>query len=118
MNVGEEFSRELDEELDTDKTVDADGTGQNEHERRLRRIAKARAGFKHHLLVFLVIDAFLWALNYFTQAGDAVISWWAVWPTLGWGVAVLLHAVRTYAGLDDGTQEEREYERLRRKYDR
>jgi hypothetical protein len=85
-------------------------------EQRLRKQAKARAEFKMHLLVYLVINAGLWALNYLTQMGDARINWWAIWPTAGWAVAVLIHAVVALTGFESGEAVEREYERLRRKH--
>jgi hypothetical protein len=83
---------------------------------RLRRMARERAEFKQHVIVYLVINALLWGINYLTQMGSASINWWAMWPTMGWGVAVVIHAIVTYAGFNTGAMVEREYERLRRKH--
>ena len=85
--------------------------------RRLWKKAKARAEFRVHLLTYLVINAALWLLNYLTQMDDARIVWWAFWPTAGWGVALLIHAVVGLTGFNSDEAVEREYERLRRKHD-
>jgi hypothetical protein len=87
-------------------------------EKRLRKMAKARAEFKQHLLTYIVINGLLWAINYLTQMGDRSIYWWAIWPTLGWGVGLVLHFFTSYTGLSEESMAQREYERLRRKYDR
>jgi hypothetical protein len=83
---------------------------------RLRRMARERAEFKQHLVVYLVINALLWAINYLTQMNDPTIHWWAKWPTMGWGAALVIHAVTTYSGFNTGAMADREYERLKRKY--
>lgn len=56
---------------------------------RARQRVLALRGFYVHLLVFIVVNAFLFALNLITSAGQ----WWFYWPLLGWGVGLALHAV-------------------------
>lgn len=86
-------------------------------EKKLLLMAKARVEFKQHLMSYLVINAALWAINYFSQSGSGSIYWWAVWPTLGWGVGLAFHFIFTYI-VDEGTMVEREYNRLRQRLDR
>lgn len=55
------------------------------HVRRLR-------GFYTHLLQYAVVIPFLWLINLFTNTHYL----WAIWPTLGWGLGILLHAFRVF----------------------
>ena len=84
-------------------------------EAKLRRMARERVEFKKHLLVFVVIIGTLWVVNYLTQMGEPPVYWWAVWPTLGWGVGLVLHGIGAYTGFNT-VMAEREYRRLKRKY--
>jgi len=43
--------------------------------------------FYTHLAVFVIFNAFLFALDVFTGSG-----WWFFWVTLGWGIGVAIHA--------------------------
>ncbi len=61
---------------------------QERREAAIKRL-KAKQEFWGHLVVYLVVNAMLvgvWAL---TSDGG---YFWPMWPLLGWGVAVLLHA--------------------------
>lgn len=51
--------------------------------------ARRRRGFRSHLMTWLVVNAGLFLLN---LVGGGV--WWFLWPLLGWGIAVALHATR------------------------
>ena len=68
----------------------------DEHE----RIAKAaqqvdkRIGFYVHLVVFLLVCGGLAAVNWFATPE----VWWAQWPFLGWGLAVIFHALCAFGG--------------------
>jgi hypothetical protein len=81
----------------------------------LRRMARERVEFKKHLLVYVVVIGALWVINYLTQMNWPPVYWWAMWPTLGWGVGLVLHGIGAYAGFDT-VMAEREYRRLKRKY--
>ena len=59
---------------------------------RARRRAEAKFGFYKHLAVYLAVSILLLLINFLT----APDSYWAVWPIMGWGVAVLIHAVSVY----------------------
>ena len=49
-------------------------------------------GFYMHLAQYGVVIAFLVVVNLLTSPRH----FWAVWPALGWGVAVLLHGLRVF----------------------
>ncbi|HEY2813312.1 MAG TPA: 2TM domain-containing protein [Acidimicrobiales bacterium] len=58
-----------------------------------KRVALRRA-FRTHLVVYVVINAFLigvWALS---GAG----YFWPVWVLAGWGIGLALHAWKAYGG--------------------
>ncbi|HEX3301983.1 MAG TPA: 2TM domain-containing protein [Thermomicrobiales bacterium] len=48
-------------------------------------------GFYTHLIIYLVVNAFLFAID-FIDGG----SWWFYWPLLGWGIAVAIHGAVTF----------------------
>jgi transcriptional regulator with XRE-family HTH domain len=48
--------------------------------------------FYLHLGQYVVIIAALIAINIFLTPG----YFWAIWPALGWGVAVVLHGIRVF----------------------
>ncbi|MCD4734219.1 2TM domain-containing protein [bacterium] len=100
-------------------------------EKMLRREARRRVGFKAHLLVYLLVIAFLWIVNlFFSHWGlveiylpekvfrvvpEVLIRLWAILPTALWGLGVLLHGVSVYAGAG---MVEREYLRLKRRMEK
>ena len=69
-----------------------------EIERQIRttavRRARAKVGFRWHLVSFVLVNVLLVALNFaFTPA-----YLWFVWPLSGWGIALALHAFATFQG--------------------
>ena len=81
----------------------------------LWEIARKRASFKSHLLTYLVVNAFLWALWYFSNSDEASTGWpWPIWPTFGWGIGVLFHYLGAYVYPEENSVES-EYEKLKRK---
>ena len=91
----------------------------------LWEIAQKRAGFKKHLITYLIVNAFLWALWYFTcghhyvDLGDLKYGrWdrnfpWPIWTTLGWGIGLAFHFAGAYV-FPKTNAVEREYEKLNR----
>ncbi|CAL1520687.1 2TM domain-containing protein [Chitinophaga sp. MM2321] len=59
-----------------------------QRDERLWRIAKARAGFKSHLIIYLVVNAGLWAIWFLTNRNMSNGTPWPVWPALGWGIGL------------------------------
>lgn len=56
-----------------------------------RHVRKLR-GFYTHLLQYAVVIPFLWVINVLTSMHYL----WAIWPTLGWGLGIVLHAFRVF----------------------
>src|SRR4051812_36164828 len=51
--------------------------------------AGRRRGLGIHALVFLLVNAFLFLINFLSTPGE----WWVLFPVLGWGLGLLFHAV-------------------------
>jgi hypothetical protein len=78
----------------------------------LWEVAKKRAGFKSHLLTYIVMVIVFWLIWWFTGAritGDLGLPW-PVWPTAGWGIGVFFHYLGAYVFRQNQVQ--REYEKL------
>ena len=74
-------------------------------ERALKR-AKEYVGLLWHIAAFVIVNLFLWGLDWVTGGGIE----WAYWPTLGWGIGLLFH-IAAYA-LDDTGLETRAYHKF------
>lgn len=68
-----------------------------------RKRAKKKMDFFNHVLVYVVVNGFLFAINLFTSPGYL----WAVWPLMGWGVGLALHGATIYLRSDDPEMLER-----------
>lgn len=81
-------------------------------DRMLWEIAKKRASFKSHLLTYLVINGFFWAL--WAIRGQEYSDFpWPIWPTLGWGIGLVMHFVSAYVFPKENSVE-KEFEKLKR----
>ncbi|WP_437958402.1 2TM domain-containing protein [Sorangium sp. So ce119] len=58
-----------------------------EEDARAAIVARRRKGFRSHLFSFVVVNAFLFAINALTPG-----PWWFFWPLLGWGLGLAFHA--------------------------
>jgi hypothetical protein len=67
----------------------------NEHEKAAKAAQQVEAitGFYIHLLVFVLVMALLFVINWATLEDNV---WWVQWPLLGWGLGVALHAWAVY----------------------
>ncbi len=82
--------------------------------------AQKRASFKSHLLTYVIVNAFLWGIWYFTghQREITIDNWnsrhypWPIWSTLGWGVGLAFHFAGAYI-FPKANSVEREYEKLK-----
>jgi hypothetical protein len=64
----------------------------NEQEyRRARHAVRAIRGFYVHLVVFVLVMAYLFIINVTTGGG-----WWVQWPFFGWGLALAIHAATVF----------------------
>ncbi|MCP3968948.1 MAG: 2TM domain-containing protein [Rhodobacteraceae bacterium] len=64
---------------------------------RARKRAKKKLEFYNHVIVYAVVNGFLFAINLFTSPGYL----WAVWPLMGWGIGLALHGVTVFLRTDD-----------------
>lgn len=75
---------------------------------KLWRRAKSRAGFKMHFSVYVIVIALLWVIWLFTGVKTHP---WPIWPTIGWGIAIIFDYFGAYKFSNAA---EKEYEKLRR----
>ncbi|RFS23895.1 hypothetical protein DVR12_08380 [Chitinophaga silvatica] len=52
------------------------------------RTAKLKAGFKSHLIIYLIVNIGMWALWFLTDSGQTNGIPWPFWPSLGWAGAL------------------------------
>ena len=65
---------------------------QEAYERATKR-AEAKVRFYRHLIIYIAVCILLIIINFSTSAEYL----WFIWPLMGWGFAVLLHALRVFA---------------------
>ncbi len=79
-------------------------------DREIYKIAKKRVSekrkFYSHLMTWVVMSVFFILLNLFTSD-----IFWAIFPILGWGVAVAFHAIRVFSFTYGDDWEQREIEK-------
>lgn len=61
------------------------------YERAKERVEE-KISFLTHLAVYVVLNAFLFFLDY---REDKVINW-AYWPLFGWGIGLVMHGLNTF----------------------
>ena len=78
-----------------------DRTDNSDDDRAIEREARKRVGMKLgffiHALVFVLVNAGLYAINASLGGGR-----WAVFPLLGWGLGLAIHGVVVAAALSGG----------------
>lgn len=77
----------------------------------LWHIAKQRAAFKKNLSAYVVVNAFLVAVWYFSSNHG---YFWPIWPMLGWGFGLLVQYLGAYRG-NQWFSPEKEYEALKKR---
>jgi len=78
---------------------------------RAYRIAEEKIGFYMHLTAFVVVNAGLWLLWYFSGGGFP----WPAFITFFWGFGLVMHGAGTLFGHGYKNRiAEREYEKMRR----
>ena len=80
-------------------------------------MAKKRASFQRSLVAYVVINAFLWIIWWFTAGRHGINRGmpWPIWPMLGWGIGLIFHYMAAYGGSQTDL-EEKEYEKLKNKH--
>ncbi len=56
---------------------------------RAKRKVNVRLGFYYHLGVYLIVNTFLLIINLIASPSYL----WVIWPLMGWGIFILLHAL-------------------------
>jgi hypothetical protein len=89
-----------------------------EIDRLARKRAGAKMGWYVHACMYVLVNAFMFAVSYLGMRNRA----WSIYPVLGWGLGLALHGIAVFVlGGGSGFRErlvERERERLRREQDR
>ena len=89
----------------------------------LWRIAHKRAGFKRHVVTYIIMNAFFWVIWFFTSQNHSYDNSyhfrsgyfpWPVWPMFGWGIGLFFHFMGAYVYPKDDSVE-REYQKLKNK---
>lgn len=50
-------------------------------------------GYYTHLIVYIVVNLMLFAINMITSPD----SLWFIWPLLGWGIAIVIHTFSVFS---------------------
>ena len=61
-------------------------------EQAIKRLEEKRE-FRQHLAIYLLVNAALSAIWYFTNSGG---YFWPIWPMFGWGIGIVAHAYQAY----------------------
>lgn len=85
--------------------LDADG----DLRRRAERRVAAKAGFRSHALIYVVVNAGLLGVNLLTSPHYL----WVGWPMFGWGIGLAAHGLSVY-----GANPARREDAVRREMDR
>ncbi|WP_169569234.1 2TM domain-containing protein [Sneathiella limimaris] len=77
--------------------------------RAARRKVRHIRHFYRHLATYAVVIVFLHIINLLTSS-----YYWAIWPTLGWGLAVAAQAIHVFGFFNffDEEWEEREVQKI------
>jgi 2TM domain len=87
----------------------------------IRNRVKLQAGFYRNLSTYVLVISGLWILNFLTVGSPdrprPIWVWWAIWPTLGWGIGVLVHGLSVLrpTGFLSADWEERKVQELLQK---
>ena len=65
--------------------------------RRATRLVDAKLGFRAHLLVYVLVNAGLAAINLMTTPTHL----WFIYPMGGWGIGLLAHGLAVHQGASD-----------------
>lgn len=68
-------------------------------------------GFYFHLVSYIVVNAALVVINLLTSPEYL----WFIWPILGWGVGLVIHAFSVFSGLWGKAWEERKIKEIMEK---
>jgi len=87
----------------------------------LWEIAQKRASFKSHLVTYIIVNAFLWAIWFMSASRHEGFTFWEIrwghfpwplWSTIGWGIGLAFHFAGAYI-FPKANSVESEYEKLK-----
>ena len=61
--------------------------------------AKAKVEFRIHVFTFIAVITLLAIINLLTSPEYL----WFIWPMLGWGIGIVVHAIRVYFSLGESS---------------
>ena len=63
----------------------------------IRRRVHKLAEFYQHLFIYALVIGALWVVNLWGMWDGVLptkwLAYWAIWPTMGWGIGVAIHAL-------------------------
>ena len=71
----------------------------------------ALKGFYVHISVYVIVNLGLFLINMMASPGRL----WFFWPLMGWGIAIVLHALRVFGGPLGSNWEEKKIAELMKK---
>lgn len=93
----------------------ASGSGRPDEDRlyeAAKRHAENLQGFYIHLLIYVVVNAGLFAINALTRGANG--AWWFYWPLAGWGIGLVIHATTLLRVFSPEWAERKAQERVER----
>ncbi len=89
---------------------------ENERDEFLWKLAAKRVKFKNHFIKYISVNLLFWIVWYFIDAQNERHGLpWPIFPTIGWGIGIVVHYVSVYHKTDNSGRIEREYQRLKKK---
>jgi len=85
----------------------------------LWKIAQKRAGFRTHVLIYFIMTILFWTIFYIslrynnTPPAQRDIIPWPIWPTVLWGIGVIINYRIAYK--NNNSVAEKEYQKLKNK---
>lgn len=64
--------------------------------------------FYRHLSVYVIVNLGLFLINMIVSPDTL----WSIWPLMGWGIAIVLHALRVFMGTSGASWEEKKIAEL------
>jgi hypothetical protein len=83
-------------------TIEVSDEALSEDENALRQLAvvrlKKRRDFKAHVLVYVLVNSVIWGIWLVIALGSGGGKWWPwpIFPTLGWGIGLVLNGWDAY----------------------
>ena len=86
---------------------------QTKYQEAKRRVEEMK-GFYWHLVTYLLVNTVLVVINLLTSPEYL----WFIWPLIGWGVGLIIHAFNVFGGLWGKSWEERKIKEIIEKDER